>query len=44
MPKYNETLKILDKYRSRWFTTGGLDMDAEIEALRAELQAAWDAG
>ena len=23
MPVYNKTLKILDKYRSRWFTTAG---------------------
>jgi multiple sugar transport system substrate-binding protein len=44
MPVYNKSLKILEKYRSRWFSQGGLDMDKEIEALRAELQAAWDAG
>ena len=44
MPVYNKSLKILEKYRSRWFTTSGLDMDEQIEALRAELQAAWDAG
>lgn len=44
MPVYNKTLKILDKYRSRWFSQGGLNMDQEIEALRVELQAAWDAG
>ena len=42
MPKYNETLDILKKYRSRWTTTPGLNMDQEIEALRAEVQAAWD--
>ena len=44
MPKYNKTLKILDTYRSRWFTTPGLNMDQEFEKLRAEVQAAWDAG
>jgi multiple sugar transport system substrate-binding protein len=44
MPKYNETLTILEKYESKWATTPGLDMDDEIEALRAEVQAAWDAG
>jgi multiple sugar transport system substrate-binding protein len=44
MPVYNKSLKILDKYRSRWFTKPGLNMDDEIEALRAELQKAWDAG
>jgi len=43
MPKYNETLNILQKYRSRWTTTPGLDMDQEIEKLRAEIQAKWDA-
>jgi multiple sugar transport system substrate-binding protein len=44
MPVYNKSLKILETYRSKWFTKSGLDMDQEIEALRAELQAAWDAG
>ena len=44
MPVYNKSLKILDTYRSRWFTQPNLDMDQQIEALRAELQAAWDAG
>jgi hypothetical protein len=43
MPKYNETLDILEKYRSKWTTTPGLNMDDEIEKLRAEIQAAWDA-
>ena len=43
MPKYNETLAVLSKYRSRWTTTPGLDMDQEIEKLRAEIQAKWDA-
>jgi multiple sugar transport system substrate-binding protein len=42
MPKYNETLDILGKYLSKWTTNGGLDMDAEIEALRAEIQKTWD--
>ena len=42
MPKYNETLTILGTYLSKWTTTPGLDLDAEIEALRAEIQAEWD--
>jgi multiple sugar transport system substrate-binding protein len=42
MPKYNETLTILSKYRSRWTTTPGLNMDAEIAALKTEVQAAWN--
>ncbi|MET0696046.1 MAG: extracellular solute-binding protein [Acidimicrobiia bacterium] len=42
MPKYNQTLDALGTYNTRWVTEEGLDMDAEIEALRAELQALWD--
>jgi len=42
MPKYNETLTILGKYLSKWTTTDGLDMDAEISALEKEIQATWD--
>lgn len=42
MPKYNETLTILGTYLSKWTTTPGLDLDAEVEALRAEIQAEWD--
>ena len=44
MPEYNKSLKILETFRSRWFTTPGLDMDPQIESLRTELQADWDAG
>ena len=32
MPKYNQTNAILREYRSRWLTTGGLDIDAQIAA------------
>jgi multiple sugar transport system substrate-binding protein len=42
MPKYNESLEVLGQYRTKWGSTPDLDMDAEIEALRAELQAVWD--
>ena len=42
MPKYNETNAILREYRSRWLTTGGLDIDAQIALLLAEIQAEWD--
>lgn len=42
MPKYNESLEVLGQYRTKWGSTAGLDMDTEIEALRAELQATWD--
>ena len=36
MPKYNETLTILGTYLSKWTTTPGLDLDAEIAALQAQ--------
>jgi multiple sugar transport system substrate-binding protein len=42
MPKYNQTNAILTKYRSRWVTTGGLDIDAQIAQLLAEVQAEWN--
>jgi hypothetical protein len=42
MPKYNESLEILGQFRTKWGSTPDLDMDAEIEALRAQLQATWD--
>jgi multiple sugar transport system substrate-binding protein len=42
MPRYNETLNILNKYLSTWTTKGDLDMDQQFEALRAEIQAQWD--
>jgi multiple sugar transport system substrate-binding protein len=42
MPKYNETNVILREYRSRWLTTGGLNIDAQIDQLLAEIQAEWD--
>lgn len=42
MPKYNETNDILRKYRSRWLTTGGLDITAQIAQLLGEIQAEWD--
>ena len=42
MPKYNQTNKILRQYRSRWLTTGGLDIQAQIDQLLADIQAEWD--
>ena len=42
MPKYNETLDALGTYLTKWTTTAGLDIDAEIEAMRAEIQSIWD--
>jgi multiple sugar transport system substrate-binding protein len=42
MPKYNETLTILGTFLSKWTTTPGLNMDAEIAALQVAIQAEWD--
>ncbi len=42
MPHYNESLDILTRYQTRWTSTPGLDMDAEIAQLTADLQAVWD--
>jgi multiple sugar transport system substrate-binding protein len=45
MPAYNETLGLVGsggKYTTRWQTEQNLDMNAEFEALRAEIQAIWD--
>ena len=45
MPAYNETLGLVGsggKYTTRWQTESNLDMNAEFEALRAEIQAIWD--
>jgi multiple sugar transport system substrate-binding protein len=45
MPAYNETLGLVGsggKYTTRWETEKDLDMAAEFEALRAEIQAIWD--
>ena len=43
MPKYNETLDVMATYSTRWQSTPGLDLDAEIAALEAELTALWAA-
>jgi multiple sugar transport system substrate-binding protein len=42
MPKYNETLKILNTYMSKWTTTPGLDLDQEIQKLQQEIQTTWN--
>jgi len=44
MPAYNQTLDLINTYGTKWQTTPGLDIDAEVEAMRAEMQAVWDAG
>ncbi len=42
MPKYNKLLDIMLTYADRWATTAGLDMDAQIAALKQELQSELD--
>jgi multiple sugar transport system substrate-binding protein len=42
VPKYNETQDLMTKYETKWVGTPGLNLDAEIAALLAELQALWD--
>lgn len=42
VPKYNETQDLMTKYETKWVGTAGLNLDAEIEALKKELQALWD--
>ena len=44
MPAYNQTLDLINTYSTKWQTTPGLDLDAEIASMQKEMQAAWDAG
>jgi multiple sugar transport system substrate-binding protein len=43
-PAYNQTFDIILKYGTKWQTTSGLNLDSEIEAMKGEIQAAWNAG
>ncbi len=43
MPSFQETTDKYNEYFNKWSNTPGLDMDAEIEALRADLQKIFDA-
>lgn len=43
MPSFQETTDKYNEYWNKWSNTPGLDMDAEIAALRDELQAIFDA-
>lgn len=42
MPAYNESLDLLITFGTKWQATAGLDLDAEMEDLRSQLQAIWD--
>jgi multiple sugar transport system substrate-binding protein len=42
MPNYNKSLDVLVKYLTRFTGTKGLDVDAELTKMKAELQAAFD--
>ena len=39
---YNESVSKITTYATRWDTTPGLDMNAEIANLQRDLQAIWD--
>jgi hypothetical protein len=41
MPAYNQSVDLLTKFLTRWTSTPGLDMDAEIASLQSQLQAVW---
>ena len=45
MPAYNETLGLVGsggKYLTRFGTTPSLDIDAQIQSMKEEMQAIWD--
>ena len=42
MPGYNQSVDLLTKFLTRWTSTPGLDMDAEMASLQSQLQAVWD--
>jgi multiple sugar transport system substrate-binding protein len=42
MPKYNESLDLLGTFLTKWTSTAGLNMDAEIADLESQLQAIWN--
>ena len=44
MPAYNQTLDLLNTFGTKWQSTPGLDLDAEIADLKAQMQAIWDQG
>jgi multiple sugar transport system substrate-binding protein len=44
MPAYNQTLDLLNTFTTKWQSTPGLDLDAEIADLKTQMQAIWDKG
>jgi multiple sugar transport system substrate-binding protein len=42
MPAYNESLDLINTFGTKWQATPDLDLDAEIDALKTQLQAIWD--
>ena len=44
MPAYNQTLDLLNTFTTKWQSTPGLDLDAEIAAMKSQMQAIWDKG
>jgi multiple sugar transport system substrate-binding protein len=44
MPAYNQTLDLINTFTTKWQSTPGLDLDAEIAAMKSQMQAIWDKG
>jgi multiple sugar transport system substrate-binding protein len=44
MPAYNQTLDLLNTFTTKWQSTPGLDLDAEIADMKSQMQAIWDKG
>ncbi len=42
MPNYNKALKLLNTFSTKWQATPGLDIDAETNELKSQLQAVFD--
>jgi ABC-type glycerol-3-phosphate transport system substrate-binding protein len=42
MPNYNKSLDVLVKYLTRFTGTRGLDIDAELDKMKSELQASFN--
>jgi hypothetical protein len=42
MPNYNKSLDVLVKYLTKFTGTPGLDVDAEIDKMKSDLQKAFN--
>jgi multiple sugar transport system substrate-binding protein len=44
MPAYNQTLDLINTFGTKWQSTSGLDIDAEIADMKSQMQAIWNQG